>query len=371
MKKTVFLIFSILFLIVTIILIKESKKIFVIIEKIIGQPINLNNNDVDLILGWNKQIDTEEKYFLLHKSENIISLNTYENNELNEIRFFKVLEKSLMATDKKERVVILDTSKNTITIYNIHSSNEMELLIPYNINPKTIFINDDNVFIGGAMRSTESLIQYHIKSDSWYKLDIPEEFTVFGKAIDDLVVNENYLIAIDNIVVPKYILFYHLNTTGKLLFSHFRELKHNGACEEIHYGRISTKYLGLFSNTHGLMTSEHITIYRDLNLTSSFSISIIRENNFNLINHFLIIQDTLYIAHKINGLGVFEIKDSYFAVSRDRYARFNYRVDENNVNYFQYANEEILRLTLIPNNNKFVLTIRNESGNIRYEIKEI
>jgi hypothetical protein len=108
-------------------------------------------------------------------------------------------------------------------------------------------------------------------------------------------------------------------------------------------------------------------------LKSSFAISIRRgrENNFNLINNFLIIQDTLYIAHKENGLGVFEIKDSYFTVRRDRYDSSNYRVDENNVNYFQYVNEEILHLTLIPNNNKFVLTIRNDSGNIRYEIKEI
>jgi hypothetical protein len=183
-----------------------------------GRNKILNSDDFDLILGWNKHIDTEEKYFLLHKSENIISLNTYENYERNEIRFFTILEKSLMATDKKERVVILDTSKNTITIYDIHSSNEIELLIPYNINPKTIFLNDDNIFIGGAMRSAELLIQYHIESNSWYKLDIPEEVTVWGKAIDDLVINENYLIAIDNIVMPKYILFYYLNTTGKLLF---------------------------------------------------------------------------------------------------------------------------------------------------------
>jgi len=322
----------------------------------------------------NNQIETEEMYFLLLKDENTFSLNAYINSEITEFRVFTVSEGSLITTDKKDRVVIIDTSNNAIIIHCIHTFKETKLSIPYNITPKTIFLSSENIFIGGTI-GEELLIQYHIQSDSWYKLDIPEEVTFWGKAIDDLVVSDNFLIAVDNMMLPKYALFYHINPNGKLLFSHFRELKSNGAYEEIHQGRISHKYLGIYSNTFSGYTgpSEHITIYKGIDLISSFAISMktSREHNFQIINDFLIIQDKLFIAHKINGLGIFEIKDLYFTVSQGRFDIFNQRVDENNINYFQYVNEEILRLTLIPNENKIILTIRNVSGNIRYEIKEL
>jgi hypothetical protein len=332
-----------------------------------------NKIDFEAFFRENNQTETEEIFFLLLKGENTFSLNAYINSEITEYRVITISEKSLITTDKKDRIAIIDTSNNTIILYCIHTLNKIEISIPYNIKPKTIFLNSENIFIGGTA-GAELLVQYHIQSENWYKLDIPENITLWGKAIDDLVVSDNFLIAIDNIVLPKYILFYHLNSTDKLLFSHFRELKSNGAYEEIHQGRISPKYLGLLSNTFSGYTgpSEHITIYKGIDLTSSFAISMKTSiDNFQRINDFLIIQDKLFIAHKIKGLGIFEILDSYFTVSRDRYDFFNHRVDENNLNYTQYVDEEILHFTLIPNENKIIFTIRNTLGNIRYEIKEL
>jgi len=44
---------------------------------------------------------------------------------------FAVSEKSIFATDHKKRVVILDTAKNIITLYEIQTSKKIKLSIPY------------------------------------------------------------------------------------------------------------------------------------------------------------------------------------------------------------------------------------------------
>ena len=306
------------------------------------------------------------QYFLLLKDKKTISVNTFENNELTEIKTYPIAEKSLFTTDQKRRIAILDTTKNTLSLHDIEDASELQLPIPFKIKPITILLNDDNLFIGGVA-DKEILIQYHIQTNKWHSLEIPKEIQMWKRAIDDLLINDRFLIVIDNILMPKYALFYHLNPTRKLIFSHFKSLKLNGTYEEIHQGRISSDYLGLISTTanHGRIC-EHITIYNDLVLANSFAISVDvtwRKTKSNF-NDFLFIKDKLVIANKEQGMAIFKIENSYFEESK----RFN----EDEVNYKQYENEEVIKLTKIPNNDtKIVLTIRNKEEKIRHEVVEM
>ena len=318
----------------------------------------------------------EGDYFLLLKDKEAVSLNTYESNEIKENTTFTISEKSIFTTDQKEKVAILDPDKKVVTLYEIQTSKEITLSIPYDIKPKTILINGDNLFIGGEM-GKEILVQYHIQSEQWYQLEIPKEVNQWGKAIDDLVVSGNQLIAIDNVVLPKYILFYKLkNATKKLAFSHFKELKSNGTWEHISQGRITPNYLGLRSSTSGMGgTSENITIYNDLNLKKSFAISAEtewwEEENTHTFNDFLIIDNKIVIASKENGLGLFEIKNSYFTRGHIYNRDIHSSIDASNISYKEYRDENIIRLTQIPNTRKIVLTIEINDTDIRREIIEI
>ena len=284
---------------------------------------------------------TESDYFLLLKEKMQISLNTYENDKIKEQETFAISEKSIFATDQKERIVILDTAQNSVILYEIQTSKEIDLSIPYDIKPKCVLLNSENLFVGGEM-GKEMLVQYHIPSQMWYQLEIPEGVSLWGKAVDDLVIRDSLLIAIDNLIIPKYVLFYHLNTTGKLIFSHSKELKSNSSYESITQGRITSKYLGLISETmnHGTV-AEHITIYADLDLKRSFAISVTVKQKRNF-NDFLLVENKLFIANRERGLGLFEIEDSYFKESKDRFDNFNVRISEDKVNYKQYKNGEII-----------------------------
>ena len=311
------------------------------------------------------------KLFLLLKDDRTISINSFENDKINEIKSFSISEKSIYTTDQKERVAILDTAKNEVSIFEIKSSAQIKLTIPFEIKPKTILVNNDNLFIGGEM-GKEILIQYHLKSEKWFQLEIPKEVIFFGKAVDDLVVNDTLLIAVDNIIMPKYILYYHLNSNDKLNFSHFKELKSNSSYESIHKARITNSYLGLLSTTmnHGTVR-EHITIYSDLNLVKSFAITVGFKKNMTF-KDFILVDDKLYIANSSKGLGILKIQKSYFKIS-DEYENdnFNAQLKENRINYKKIKNGEIINLTRIPNEQIIILTIKNAKGEIRNEIRNI
>ena len=318
------------------------------------------------------QLSIVGDYFFLLKDEMTISVNTFSHT-IKEIKTYRISGRSLFTTDHKQRLAILDPDKNYISLYDIRTSRELKLSIPFEIEPIAILLTDENLFIGGKS-GKEMLIQYHIQTKKWHQLEIPNEVLQFGKSIDDLVVNDKYLIVIDNVLIPKYILFYHRNSTARLEFSHFKMLNANGAWESIHQGKITPAYLGIYSTTSSGYVGEyeHITIYAGLDLRRSFAISVKSQWNLHLFKDFLILGDKLFIAHKEKGLGTLEIKNSYFdcVYEYESYC-ISDDVSEDEVTYKQYENEEIMRLTKIPDDKKIILTIRNQAGKIRQEIVEI
>jgi hypothetical protein len=314
---------------------------------------------------------------LLQKNGKTYSINLFQNDKINEIKTFSVSKKSIIATDQKERVAILDTVKNEIQLFDIHTSRETKLSIPFDIKPKSILINQNNLFFGGEL-GKELLVQYHLKSKKWFKLKIPKEVISYGKAHNVLILNDSLLIAVDNIIIPKYILFYKLNSTDKLEYSHFKKPKSNMPYERIRKARITENYLGLLSTTVNWDTQrENITLYSDLKLLKSFAISTEykgkrRKRSFNegkrSFNDILIFDNKLFVANSFKGFGVLVIKENYFKESKHKHDISNENIDENLIHYRKYRNREIIKLTKIPREQKIVLTIKNKEGRIKNEI---
>jgi hypothetical protein len=300
---------------------------------------------------------TGGEYFLLQKDSSTISVNVFKNNEIIEVKNFTIPQKSLYTTDQKARVVVLDKADNSLSLYDIMSSNETKLSIPYDIEPYTILLNDDNIFVGGEL-GEEMMVQYHIKTDKWYSLEIQSKIRNFRKGIDDLVINDSLLIAIDNIVFPKYLIFYYLNSEGRLILSHIKRLEPSWI-GQILAGRLSNKYIGLRTISYGSgFFINSITIYKDVSFDTFFSISLCERTqfmyyaNFQTFIDFVIIGDKLLIASKEYGLGIFEIKEEYFKS----------RLNDVEIMKTKYTNKGIKKLTLIPNTDRVVMTVEDEEG---------
>jgi len=304
--------------------------------------------------------------FILQKSKNSIFVSAYRPNALAEKAIYPIKEKSIYATDQISRVAILDTTK-IINLHNFVLRSLETITIPYQITPKTIFLTKDHIFIGGEA-GKEMLIQYHIQTKKWFSLEIPSEVIKPGKAIDDIVITENHLIAIDNIVTPKYLLFYDLNTSSKLALSHIRKLKANGAYEHISAGRINAKYLALLSQTSSGYSGryQHISIYdlNDMQRSFVFSISL-KDKKSSPINDFAIVDDNLIIATKNNGMSKYKIDETFFSKSQSVGALdLNEEMSLTPIKYDFYEKSNVINLTPIPQMNKLVFTIEQKNGRL-------
>src|SRR5690606_21865357 len=99
-------------------------------------------------------------YFLLLKDQRTVSVNTYEDGQLFENKTHKINKNMIYATDGVSNVALLDTAKNALLIFDINSSKEIRLTIPYMLKAKIIFLTQESVFIGGEMIS-EMLVHRH------------------------------------------------------------------------------------------------------------------------------------------------------------------------------------------------------------------
>lgn len=296
--------------------------------------------------------------FILPKSKNRISINKLENNNIDELKSFSVNKNSIYSTDQKSKVGVINTSKNTIELFDFRTSSKTKISIPFDIKPKSILINQENLFIGGEM-GKEMLVQYNFKNKKWYQLEIPEEIAYKGKAVDDIVINDSLLIAIDNIITPKYVLHYKINSNKELKLSHYKELKTNSSYESIHQARISDKYLVLKSSTMNWGTiSEHITVYRDLELKKSFAVSVDYVGKI-IFNDLIINDDYLYIANSVKGLGILKLESSFFKENEDEFDIFNHKINEDLINYTHF-NDEIIKITKVPNQEKVILSLKSK-----------
>ena len=275
-----------------------------------------------------------KKFFILQKSDDSISVNSYDDNKINELCAYQLPDSSIYETDGLERLVILDIKRKKIEIHDFIRNKTITEKIPLKIKPLTIFLDKNNLFIGGEV-GQEVLIQRNFKTGDWYSLDIPTDVLFPGKAIDDIVVNNDTIYAVDNIVLPKYILTYLNNDSAKCDYLRKIDLKANGPYESIRQAMITSDYFGLISDTYSGYSGAayHITIYDKVDFQNSFAITVESKDMYSL-SDFVITEDRLIILSRVKGIGTFTFKPNYFK-NMDEYdnSKFNITVNDININY--------------------------------------
>ncbi|MFY8186817.1 MAG: hypothetical protein ACOVLC_02545 [Flavobacterium sp.] len=121
--------------------------------------------------AFSQKKTTENHLFLLMNDEKSISLNFFENGKINEMKKFDISEKSIYITDQKQRVAILDTSKNNFSLYDVESQQTTHRSVPFKIKLKSIALSNEHLFLGGK-EAEKILIQYDIKNEVTIQLAI-------------------------------------------------------------------------------------------------------------------------------------------------------------------------------------------------------
>jgi hypothetical protein len=115
---------------------------------------------------------------------------------------------------------------------------------------------------GSGGREVLGRFDFNEPAPAWTPLPVPEQFRQEGKSIDDLLVDGDRLIAVDNVVVPKWLLLYDVTNPSRPALADVRELPWHTSWEQIHTGSLGADWMALLSSgaNHGTR-SRHIEFY--------------------------------------------------------------------------------------------------------------
>jgi hypothetical protein len=306
--------------------------------------------------------------FLLPFGE-IMMTAKIENSEI------KLLHKTLFPSEKRYAIsksglsACLDKEKKLIIYGQLGTQGEMEniriLTFPSLISPKSIFIVKNHILLGGEnnsmyspkINSHELFVTYDIYSDKFNTLEVP--FKAYDKCIDDLLFDDDKIIAVDNCVEPKYLIEYDFSNPHYPHLLRTHNLPENGVYEKIWKGTLSNDFLALISSSFGMYSSgTFINIFNrnnkhiaKLSQTRSHGSEyemgyswrdIVLLSNYNL----------LLISSYDSGMGIYKIEKQKVDDLPNK--------NKESIIYFNKWNKNVIKILTVPNCNEKVIVVLEE-----------
>lgn len=316
--------------------------------------------------------------FLLPKGE-VMMTAKIDGDEI------KVLKKTLFPSNKRYCIsetglaACLDKEKKLIIHGYLKDDGEMEdvaiLPFPSMISPKSICIVKNNFILGGEnnhdfsnnINSHELVATYSILQNKFTAVEMP--FKEYDKCIDDLLLDNNKVIAVDNIVYPKYLLEYDFKNPDfpHLIKSH--RLPENGTYETIKKGTLNDSYVALISSSFGMNGGgRYVNIFRRGNyknyirLSQWYGMSNQDNDKKYYWRDILLLpnQNVLLIPSNEDGIGIYYIDDSMITEKGNE--------DSDSIKYINNWNKTVKKILLPPQINDKVLVIfeEGEDNNLSY-----
>ena len=341
-----------------------------------------------------------QRFVLPENDKNVVC--EIVNGKINKIQSIDFpITKQLRLWENK--AFCLDTANNIILIADLFQSDINEKItkvqIPHDIKPISISVFKDNIFVGGGYEK-EKIYSYSQTLNKWTKLDIPAELAMFGKSVDDFMFTGDTLIAVDNIVMPKYLLYYDIQDLNNIKLIKSYTVPPNGTYETLFRGLIFEEYIVILSSTFGGSGSQsYLTVLKRHDLPTlidyeakqadyeykGFSISNGLKNFWHLRlrpniypnRHWLDIVEKdgkILIAESPNRIATLKIKEKYFKPRRIVGFWYNdedYRqiIDKRKLNYKRIGNKDIKWFVKIPDTELiFLIYIDKEK---KYQFKQI
>src|SRR5690606_15130763 len=152
---------------------------------------------------------SQSNYYLL-PNQNQFNLYEKSGPELLKLESLLFQYTELYAFDKNELVVVSNDSTKFHygKILNKKFKEELIQEFPDKFIINTIELKDQFVYLGGSWGEGELFYVFNLETKQFHSVPIPDEAFQPGKAIDDILFLEDKIIAVDNIIEPKYLIYY-------------------------------------------------------------------------------------------------------------------------------------------------------------------
>lgn len=149
------------------------------------------------------------------------------------------------------------------------------LVMPADYKAECLLFHRQVLFVGGNC-GKEVLGSFDLASPEpgWVPLEVPAQFRQYGKRIDDLLLDGDRLIAVDDIVSPKYLLRYDVSEPRAPRLLDVREIPWHSSYETIHSGAVGADWVALHSTSmnHGWQGT-HIALLDRVSLSERSSLT--------------------------------------------------------------------------------------------------
>ncbi len=137
-------------------------------------------------------------------------------------------------------LAVLDSNSKRAGLFRILAEEPwLERVLPFANLPKrcvghALAVVGDNLLVGGEAKTSEALwMRTAGSAGPWRAIPLPAEIALPGKAIDGLLLDGNRLIAVDNFVLPKWVLVYAAEGPGELRQTDAIELRSHTSYERV------------------------------------------------------------------------------------------------------------------------------------------
>ncbi len=314
-------------------------------------------------------LSAQEQYLFLPENDSLGAYQ-YKNSKLIKLSSTDFQITKLYHIENDQYVITNSDSSGVISgefsSSGIRKNFEKEF--PTNFHPISIFLFNEFIFVGGNWNSGDFFLVLDTKTEDWTKIKIPEEVYFPGKGIDDFFIQDSALVAVDNIVLPKFLLYYETKNLPELSLIKIFELDDNGPYEAIHIGKSSGKYIGLLSSSGGCCSSyNNFQILKSENLEDGFTVS--TENEITRSTDWFdieIIGNKVYLATK-KGLGIFRIRDRYFKNSIRNYRTHKNRsINKRKIRYKLFSPKNIRQIIKLYDD-ELILVYRDKNDQYRFK----
>ena len=177
-----------------------------------------------------------------------------------------------ISTDQKF-FAFLDSANKRFAVYELLDTEPWlrRIVSPTNLPRDCVaydfILHDGQLLVGGRSRSQENiwLLDYTLAvqpARAWQALEVPEAVRKSGKSIDLLYVLDQTLVAVDNVIRPKWFVFYHLNKGALPTPVGLHPIRVSSAFEGIRHGAESDALYALFSAGAGQRgASSYVQLY--------------------------------------------------------------------------------------------------------------
>ncbi len=138
-----------------------------------------------------------------------------------------------------------------------------DIRMPEKYEAYTATLAGDVLFVGGNC-GWELMGYFDLNADSaaWQPLKIPDSVAAFRKTIDGLLVHGNRLIAVDDLIFPKWFIRYDITNPASPVLLDSKEIPPHGVYEHIRKAVIGSRWIAALSTTSGKAAlGEHIALY--------------------------------------------------------------------------------------------------------------